>query len=184
MTDTKMEPKAERNLDGYGAPLIPWAKVRVLLGQSWTEASETDGPNQQSTRWLATVRPDGKPHVVPIGAIWIDEAFYFTAGADTRKARNLAHNPNCVLTFARRDFDLIFEGEAIRVTDPAKAQHIAEAYAAGGWPVSVVQGGASLTAAYSAPNAGPPPWDVYKVIPKTIYAMGTSEPYGATRWQF
>lgn len=181
MTDTKMEPKAERNLDGYGAPLIPWARVHALLNQSWTEASETDGPDQQTTRWLATIRPDGKPHVVPIGALWIDDAFYFTSGAATRKARNLVKNPNCSITIARRDVDLIVEGEAHLVTDPAKAQHIAEAFAAGGWPVSVVQGGASLTAAYSAPSAGPPPWDVYEVIPTTIYALGAS---GATRWQF
>jgi hypothetical protein len=48
----------------------------------------------------------------------------------------------------------------------------------------VIEGTASLTAEYSAPSAGPPPWDVYQVTPQTVYALGTAEPYGATKFQF
>jgi hypothetical protein len=39
-----------------------------------------------------------------------------------------------------------------------------------------------LTAEYSAPSAGPPPWHVYKIAPSTVFAFGTAEPYGATRF--
>jgi hypothetical protein len=42
----------------------------------------------------------------------------------------------------------------------------------------------ALHAEYSAPAAGPPPWDVYKVTPKTVYALGAAEPFGATRFRF
>jgi hypothetical protein len=42
----------------------------------------------------------------------------------------------------------------------------------------------ALYAEYSAPAAGPPPWDVYKVTPKTVYALGAAEPFGATRFRF
>jgi hypothetical protein len=177
------EPAAERNLDGYGAPPIPWAKVRSRLEQGLTQAPGTGGTDRH-TCWLATVNPDGSPHVVPLGALWVDDAFYFNAGPTTRKARNLAHDPRCVITVATHDFDLVVEGNAAEVTDRATAQRIAEVYRAEGWEATVNEADASLTAPYSAPSAGPPPWYIYQVIPETVYAFGTAEPYGATRWRF
>ena len=126
------EPTAERNLDGYGAPVIPWAKVRERLGAGVSQAPGTGGPDRH-TCWLATVRPDGTPHVMPLGVLWVDGAFYFTAGPGTRKARNLAHDPHCVITVATHEFDLVVEGAAERVTDEAKLLRIADAYAADGW---------------------------------------------------
>jgi hypothetical protein len=183
MTTANREPKAEQNLDGYGVPLIPWTKVRERLEQGMTQAPGSGGPDRH-TCWLATVRPDGRPHVMPLGVLWVDGAFYFNAGAATRKAQNLAQNPHCVLTIATHDFDLIVEGKAVKVIDPAKAQRIAEAYRTQGWGASVLDGEVSLIADYSAPSAGPPPWDIYEVTLETVFAMGTAEPYGATRWRF
>ncbi len=183
MTTAKRKPKAERNLDGYGAPSIPWSKVAERLEQGMTQGPGSGGPDRH-TCWLATVRPDGRPHVMPLGALWVDGAFYFNAGATTRKAQNLAHNSHCVLTIATHDFDLVVEGKAMKVTDPARASRIAEAYRSQGWPATVLDGTASLTADYSAPSAGPSPWDVYEVTPETVFALGTAEPYGATRWRF
>jgi hypothetical protein len=69
MTMTNREPKTERNLDGYGAPLIPWTKVRERLEQGMTQAPGSGGPDRH-TCWLATVRPDGRPHVMPLGVLW------------------------------------------------------------------------------------------------------------------
>ena len=62
------EPASERNLDGYDAPLIPWAKVRARLDQGWTQAPRTGGPDRH-TSWLATTKPDGSPHVMPLGVL-------------------------------------------------------------------------------------------------------------------
>jgi len=42
----------------------------------------------------------------------------------------------------------------------------------------------ALYAEFSAPSAGPPPWHVYEVTPTTVFALGTAEPYGATRFRF
>lgn len=175
------EPISKRNLDGYGAPLIPWEKVRKRLQQGFTQAPKTGGPDRH-TAWLATVRPDDRPHVMPVGTLFIDGAFYFTAGPKTRKARNLTRNPNCVITIATHDFDFVVEGLAKKVVDPVKLRRIADAYAKEGWKPTVVKG--AFTAKYSAPSAGPPPWEVYEMTPDTIFALGTSEPYGATRWHF
>src|SRR5262249_28799097 len=109
MAPTNTEPTDARNLDGYGAPPIQWAKVRDRLEKGLDQAPDEGGPNRH-TCWLTTVRPDGRPHVRPLGAIWVDGAFYFTAGAGTRKAQNLADNPQCSIAVATHEFDLIVEG--------------------------------------------------------------------------
>jgi nitroimidazol reductase NimA-like FMN-containing flavoprotein (pyridoxamine 5'-phosphate oxidase superfamily) len=178
---TVNEPTSERNLDGYDAPLIPWTRVREHLDEGVTQGPGTGGPDRH-THWLATTNLDGTPHVMPLGALWVDGSFYFTSGPGTRKSRNLAHNPHCVITVATHPFDLVVEGEAVKIADEAELQRIAGVYASQGWEATVRDG--ALTAEYSAPSAGPPPWDVYRVTPATVYALGTAEPYGATRWRF
>lgn len=109
---------------------------------------------------------------------------YFSTGAATHKAKNLAHNPQCIITIATHDFDIIVEGKATKVTDPARVARIAKMYQAEGWPATVSDDGFSLTAEYSAPSAGLPPYIVYEVAPETVFALGTAEPYGATRFRF
>jgi pyridoxine/pyridoxamine 5'-phosphate oxidase len=179
MATTKSEPQAEHNLDGSGAPPIPWTKIRERLEQGVTQVPGSGGPDRQ-TSWLATVHPDGRPHVMPPGVDWMDGALSFSTGANTRKAKNLAHTPQCVLTVATHDFDIVVEGRARRVTDPALVARIAKRYQAQGWPATVSDDGVSLTAEYSAPSAGPPPSMVYEVTPETVFALGTTGPYGAT----
>jgi hypothetical protein len=120
---------------------------------------------------------------MPLGARWVDGAFYFTAGETTRKAKNLAHNPQCVLTVATNAFDLVVEGEGVKVTDEAKIQRIGKLYTSPGWRPGVRNGALVIYGEFSAPSAGPPPWTVYEMIPATIFALGTAEPYGATRWR-
>lgn len=173
------QPTSARNLDGYGAPPIEWDRVRAVLDGEIPQAPGTGGPERHTT-WLATIDPDGRPHVVPVGAIGLGGTWCFTSGAGTRKARNLARDPRCTITVATHPFDLVVEGTAERVTDPAALRAAAEAYAAGGWPASVE--GDALTAEFSAPAAGPPPWGLYRLVPTTVFALGTAEPYGAMRF--
>ena len=73
------------------------------------------------------------------------------------------------------------EGEAHKVTDPATVAMIAERFAADGWPARVDESGTALTAEYSAPSAGKPPWHVYRLQPDAATALATVEPGGATR---
>jgi nitroimidazol reductase NimA-like FMN-containing flavoprotein (pyridoxamine 5'-phosphate oxidase superfamily) len=87
------------------------------------------------TFWISTVRPDGRPHVTPLIAVWHDEAIWFTTGPEERKARNLAKNAACILTTGRSDLsdgglDVVLEGVAEQVSDDAALQPIAEAFAA------------------------------------------------------
>ena len=57
--------------------------------------------------------------------------------------------------------DLVIEVKVARVTDEATLVRLAECYAAQGWPATVDDG--ALAAPYSAPSAGPPPWDLYAI---------------------
>src|SRR5436853_7121218 len=125
---------------------------------------------------------DVRLHFTPLGTRNAGDSFCCAAGPKTRKAMNIARNPNCVIAIATHDFDLVFEGPATQIVDPARLRQIAEMYTKEGWSPTVVKDG--LTARYSAPSAGPPPWHVYEVKPETVFALGTSEPYGATRWNF
>jgi Pyridoxamine 5'-phosphate oxidase len=104
-------------------------------------------------------------------------------GEATRKGRNLARDPRCTLSLASQEFDLVVDGEARKVTDPAKVADIAQWAADDGWPARVDDTGEAITAEFSAP-AGRPPWHVYRLVPRTATALTTVEPGGATRWQF
>src|SRR5437763_4207144 len=70
--------------------------------------------------WISTVRTDGRPHVTPLVAVWLDDALHFSTGPKEQKARNLAGNPRVVLTTGANDWqsglDVVVAGEAARVT--------------------------------------------------------------------
>jgi hypothetical protein len=165
------EPVAEQLATPNTPTITPWAEIRDSLAEA-------------ETTWLATVRPDGRPHVVPLGALWIDGTYYFTTGQGTVKGDNLAHNSHCVITLSARGFDLVFEGEASKVSDVQKLERIARAYADQGWPAYVHDG--VLDAPYSAPTTGPAPYDVYEVTLSKVLAFGTGEENvnGSTRYRF
>jgi hypothetical protein len=172
------------NLDDiYGTPLLDWQRVEGRLDQGITEAPDTGGPNRH-TCWLATINGDGSPHVTGLGGLWVDGAFWFQTGDRTRKAKNIARDPRCTLSVATHEFDLVMEGVATKVTDASTVAVMAARWAAEGWPARVDDTGSALTADYSAPSAGPPPWFVYRITPQSATAVATVEPGGATRWRF
>src|SRR6516225_4168990 len=133
--------------------LTPWAKKRL-----------TDSHNYL----LTTVRPDGRPHAMVVWGIWLDNAYYFSTGATTRKAKNLAGNPHCVICDENVEEAVIMEGEASRleVSDIPKAAF--ELYFKKyGWKLD--------------PDMGP----VFQVTPRVVFAMPEKLfPAGATRWSF
>ena len=139
-------------------------------------------PPEMGTWYLSTTRPDGRPHAAGVGGAWHDGDVYFTAGAGTRKARNLAHNPACVLSISLKGIDVVLEGHAERLEDPALVKEVIEQEFAPGWPAEVK--GAQIVGPYNAPSAGPPPWDLYRFTFDTVFAVATKEPNGATRWRF
>ena len=174
---------AKNLADLYGLPLIDWARIESRLGIGIPQAPGTGGPNRH-TCWLATIDPDGNPHITGVGAVWVDDTFWFETGERSRKGRNLARDPRCTLAVATDEFDLVVEGDAHRVTDPDVVADLAHRYNDEGWPARPDESGIALTAEYSAPSAGPPPWHVFRITPGSATAVLTVEPGGATRWRF
>jgi PPOX class probable F420-dependent enzyme len=169
--------------DLYDLPLLDWARIQARLDAGVGQAPGSGGPDRH-TCWLTTLNPDGSPHVTGVGALWADGAFWFETGGRTRKGRNLARDPRCALSVATREFDLVVEGTASQVTDPPVVAAMAARWAAGGWPARVDDTGRAITAEFSAPSAGPPPWFVYCLAVHTATALETVAPGGATRWRF
>jgi Pyridoxamine 5'-phosphate oxidase len=168
------EPIETTNLDIYGSPPVPWSRPHDLLAAGALGSARAC--------FLGTVRPDGRPHAAGIGAAWYDGDAYFQCGPKTRKARNVAANPACTISASVEGIDLVFEGEAQRVTDTPTLEAIAAIYRDSGWPVEVE--GDAFTAPYSAPSGGPPPWHLFRLTAHTVFGVATAEPYGATRWLF
>jgi hypothetical protein len=169
--------------DLYRTPLLDWGAIDERLTAGFTQAPETGGPNRH-TCWLTTINADGSPHVTGVGALWLDGTFWFETGERTRKGRNLARDRRCTLSVALREFDVVVDGEAEKITDKSVVRDMAARWVAEGWPATVDETGEALTADFSAPSAGPPPWHVYRLTPRAATALSTVEPGGATRWRF
>lgn len=174
MTETKNDPISTKNLDQSGSAALEWSRARDVL--------VADTPTADLTFFVATVRPNGRPHSAGVGAVWVDDALYFVGGPGTRRSRNLAANPACSVSVRLRSIDLILEGDAHRVTDAATLEQVAAVYRSGGWPASVE--GNAFTAPYSAPSAGPAPWHLYRLTLHTAFGVASADPHGATRWDF
>ena len=103
-------PTADRpHMPGYGiagpdAGLLPW---------SWAEERLRAAPRY----WVVTVSPDGAPHAMPVWAVWLDDALWFSTGGRSRKARNLRAEPRCVV---HTDDPLVVNGVAEVVTDECR----------------------------------------------------------------
>lgn len=160
------------NLDRYGNPALDWNRADEAL---------TAGP-ASGTSILGTVGPDGRPHAAGVGAAWLDDGLYIVSGPGTRKSRNLAANPACTVSASLSGIDVIIEGDASRVTDAATLERVAAYFRDKGWPAEVQ--GDAITAPYSAPSAGPPPWYLYEVTVHTAFGVASAQPDGATRWRF
>ncbi|MFI5712037.1 pyridoxamine 5'-phosphate oxidase family protein [Kribbella sp. NPDC051620] len=130
--------------------------------------------------WLSTVRRDGRPHVTPLPAIWLDGALHFCTGPAEQKARNLEHNPNCILTTGvneyRRGTDVVIEGQARRVTDPETLTALARRWKEKlDWNYKVGDGG-FINGDYHDVDVL-----VFELRPAKVLAF-TKNPYSQTRY--
>jgi general stress protein 26 len=137
--------------------------------------------------WVTTVRADGRPHVTPLVAVWLDDALHFATGSSEQKAVNLRTNPQVVVTTGCATWDegvdVMVEGEAVRVTDAATLQRLADAWGDkwdGRWQFGVADG------VFSSPDDvgnddGEGAW-VFAVRPAKVLAFG-KEPFSHTRFR-
>lgn len=159
--DSGGEPRSERpRIRGYGISkskngMLPWKWAVKAL----TESREY---------WIATVRPDGRPHAMIIWGLWFDDAFWFGTGSKTQKARNLAKNPNCIIGTQNAAEAVIVEGIAELVTDAATRRKLE--------PASLSKYGMS---------GGDGSEPLYRVRPRRAFGLVEKTfPKTATRWTF
>jgi nitroimidazol reductase NimA-like FMN-containing flavoprotein (pyridoxamine 5'-phosphate oxidase superfamily) len=135
--------------------------------------------------WLSTVRPDGRPHVTPLLSVCHDGAMYFCTGPGERKAKNLARNPQCILTTGQNGLDggvdVVVEGVAVEVGDTAELGHVADTYESkygerftapeGTWfgLSDAIRRGEAL---------------LYRVTPTTAFGFAKGDQFSQTRWRF
>jgi hypothetical protein len=106
------KPASAETISSDGGPPRQWAETRMHLERS-------------STYWLATMRPEGGHHLVPVLAVWVDGALHFAASDTTRKAKDLEADSRCVLAVAGDGLDLVVEGRAAQVSDEATLRRVA-----------------------------------------------------------
>jgi hypothetical protein len=175
MTDREPTGVLDARYSGPDATAVPWSRADEALRRA-------------ELFWLSTVRPDGRPHVTPLIAVWLDGAVYFSTGPEERKARNLAGNANVVLTTGcnawNSGFDVVVEGTAERITDDDRLRRIAAEYEAKygtDWRFTVHDG--TFRHAEEALRDDPGEAWVYQVAPVTVFGFGKGE-FTQTRWSF
>ena len=170
--DDGVEPDTELSaFSSDGATATEWATSREHL-----EAAEVF--------WLTTVRPDGRPHVTPLLAVWSEDALYFCTSAPERKAKNLDHNPHCILTTGRNSLDgldIVVEGKAQEVSDEVELRRVADAYAAK-YPSDFTEPGGTWFGLDDAIRAGDSL--LYRVAPVTAFGFGKGTSFSQTRYRF
>ena len=164
------EPVAELDTRFSSADAAPteWVAARRQLAEA-------------EVYWLSTVRPDGRPHVTPVLAIWLDDALHFCTGPTERKAKNLMNNRHCAITTGcnalDEGLDVVVEGNAVAVNDDGTLRRLADVYVSkygNDWRFEVRDG-----AFYGDGGEAL----VYQVAPSTVFAFGKGR-YSQTRWRF
>lgn len=160
-------PKSSRPVArGYGFPkgkkgLLPW---------SWAEQRLKKSHNY----WITTVKPDGSPHTMVVWGLWQDGHFLFSTGSQSRKARNLAKNPSCIVCTENAHEAIIVEGIAEIAGVDARRKLIPAYQRKYHWDLSSMK---DDMLSMKEP--------VFAVHPKVVFALW--EKYfqtKSTRWQF
>jgi nitroimidazol reductase NimA-like FMN-containing flavoprotein (pyridoxamine 5'-phosphate oxidase superfamily) len=157
----KGTPKASRpRMPGYGMP----TGAKGLLAWTWAEERLRRSHNY----YVMTVRPDATPHAMLVWGIWVDDRFYFSTGAKSRKARNLGTNPSCVICTERSAEAVIVEGTASKLADAARLEAIAPHYAR----------------KYKSFTLDPKMGPIFEVRPKVVFGLREKTFKAMTRWTF
>jgi PPOX class probable F420-dependent enzyme len=143
-----------------GSGLLPW---------SWAEHQLTTSRNF----WLATRWPDGRPHVMPVWAMWHEHHLLFSSSKRSRKARNLANDPRCTLTTEDPNNPVVAEGVAELLTDRRALEAFLQAETE------------KYETSYGMEMVDPALNCCYRVRPTWIFGLRTADFTGSpTRWTF
>ena len=152
-------------------------RTQALIGDetettSWEMArTRLANPEQPRTCWLATTRPDGRPHLMPVIGFWLDGAMHVVAGEGTQKARNIAADGRCVIATSSTtlpSLDIVVEGRADPITDAAAVRDVAAFLGENNWPLEAK--GDKVFGPHG-PTAGPPPYTIFRIVPSRVFGL-------------
>jgi len=152
-------------MPGYG--ILPAESGGGLLPWSWAAQRLEDAHNY----WVATTGPGGAPHLAAVWGLWDGGAFHFSTSGGSRKARNLAADPRCVVTPENAAESVVVEGVAHRVVDAGRLDELLARYER------------KYGSGFPDPNANP----VFRVEPHVVFGIiehGEDFVGRATRWRF
>jgi PPOX class probable F420-dependent enzyme len=152
-------------MPGYG--ILGASEGTGLLSWSWAVERLSASRNY----WIATVWPDGRPHAMPVWAVWRQDFLWFSSSLRSRKVRNLRANPGCVATTEDATDPVVLEGTAEVVAD---LDLIAEFLAATNEKYQTSYGIDFLDPAVNA---------TVRVTPRSVFALREADFTGSpTRW--
>lgn len=126
-----MTSSARQRLQGMQITLDGRYSDPGAIATPWEETAQVLADAEMFT--LTTVRPDGRPHVVPLLALWDRGVLHVMTGLEEQKHRNLRHSPLVTVTTTTGNrfvegLDVTVEGEARRVTDERRLEELAAAW--------------------------------------------------------
>ena len=147
-------------MPGYGVP----RDLKSVFPWKWAERRLT----KAHTYWLSTTRPGGRPHAMPVWCVWLEGRLFFSTGRRSRKARNLARNPRCVLSTVVGKDSVVVEGVARRIRNASLTRRVTTIY----------------TKKYDSPIPDGEP--IYGVAPQVAFGFTETGDFlrTATRWTF
>jgi nitroimidazol reductase NimA-like FMN-containing flavoprotein (pyridoxamine 5'-phosphate oxidase superfamily) len=155
-------------MPGYG--ILPADEGMGLLPWSWAVERLT----RSHDYWLSTVRPDARPHAMPVWAVWLESALWFSSGGSSRKARNLAMNPWAVITTDDALEPVVVEGQAV-IVSPTDERSAVERFA----EASNSKYDTEYPVQFFLDNA------CFRIAPSRVYGLAEADFTGSpTRWTF
>jgi len=141
-----------------GSGLLPW---------SWAVERLTSSHDY----WVATVRDDGQPNVMPVWGAWLDDTLWFSSSPGSRRTRNLSRDPRCTVTTDNALEPVVVEGTAEFATDRPAVGAFTDACNA--------KYETDYTVEFFGDNA------LLRVTPTVVLALDSADFTGSpTRWQF
>ena len=96
------------------------------LTWDWVAARLTESKHY----WVCSVRPNGRPHVVPRWCVFVDGKIYYDGSPETRHAINIGSNPNVTVHLENGWEAVILEGTSNPAGRPSRelGKKLAQAY--------------------------------------------------------
>ena len=143
-----------------GSGLLPWSWAADRLAMS-------------RNYWVVSVRPDGRPHTMPVWGMWDDAVLWFSSSAGSRKTRNLAADPRCCVTTEDAADPVVVEGTAHIVTGRPLLQRMIDLM------------NAKYGTDYGVDFLDPAKNATIRVQPRRVFGLRSSDFTGSpTRWIF